>query len=179
MFAGRLAVVVLAAAFLVGPASAREKVTALEGRVVVDLPDGFDVMSPEVLAVKYARGNAPDLVYTDVSTRVNLSLGLRPSPRGATPRTLVDQMAQMLPRLIPIVSWEDHGVREIDGVEVAYMHFQSPALESNDYNIENYQVIWLTPDDRMVMANFSCTTDIEECDDYRAQLVDRLEFKSD
>jgi hypothetical protein len=59
-------------------ASANERLAFVNGKVSIEMPDGFKRMSPEMAAAKYPRGVVPEHIFSDSTTNVSVAAGFTP-----------------------------------------------------------------------------------------------------
>jgi len=138
-------------------------VEGLEPRVILDdkvevlLPSEFEIMSEDMLTVKYPSGNRPTLVYTNESGTVNLAanhtvnqmtLAQLPGALGA--------FTQQFEQIYPTAQWYRKEMTKINERDFVVLELITPAVDTEIYNL----MFVTSLDGRMLMFSFNCTTDL-------------------
>lgn len=125
----------------------------LIGKVHVDLPSGFDIMSEEMLAAKYPASNRPTLVYTNEDGSVNFAFN------HTINQITEDKLPEVLPAFVqqfnsiyPKIQWLKKDVEKVNGKYFIIMEFITPAVDTRIYNL-----MYVTElDGKMLMCSFNC-----------------------
>lgn len=130
-----------------------DKQKLLNGKVIVDLPEGFGLMSEEMLAVKYPASNRPTLVYTNEQGSVNFAFNhtFNDIPKGKLPEVL-PAFVQQFNSIYPQIQWFKKDLEVINGQEFIVLEFITPASDSKIYNLMYVTVL----EGRMLMCTFNC-----------------------
>jgi len=130
-----------------------EKLNLLNGKITVDLPEGFGLMSEEMLAVKYPSNNRPTLVYTNDDGTINFAFNHTANaiPKGKLPE-LLPAFVQQFNAIYPEMQWFKKEVEVLNGRNFIKLEFISPAPDSRIYNIMYVTVL----EGKMLMCSFNC-----------------------
>jgi len=112
-----------------------EEVRLKGGTITFTAPDGFRSQSREEIALKYPRGNAPSVVYSNASGGVSIAVTF--SSTKITPAQLPDLKAfleQALPRLIPNLQWLKREIIISNGTSWVHFDLMSPAIDTDIHN---------------------------------------------
>lgn len=123
-------------------------------KVELKIPKGFDIMSEELLELKYPTERRPTLVYTNESGGINVTLKLtknRASQQLIS--TYKDSFIQTFKYLHPLAEWEDSGIKIINGKKVGYLELITPAIDTDIYNL----MFFTDLDGKMLLCSFNCT----------------------
>jgi hypothetical protein len=136
------------------PSIVLEKRQLLGGKLSVDLPKGFDLMSKEMLASKYPANNRPTLVYTNENGSVNF--GFNHTQNKLPKNRLKDYLPAFVKQfggIYPSIEWFDKKVKKLDNRDFIVLEFITPAIDSKIYNLMHITVL----DGKMLMCTFNCT----------------------
>ncbi|MDO3696054.1 hypothetical protein QVZ41_14470 [Wenyingzhuangia sp. chi5] len=129
------------------------KLNLLGGKLIIDLPEGFGLMSAEMLAVKYPSSNRPTLVYTNENGTINFVFN---HTKNAIPK---DKLPELLPAFVgqfssiyPQIKWYKNEMQKVNGKDFIVLEFMTPATDSKIYNIMYITVL----EGRMLMCTFNC-----------------------
>lgn len=130
----------------------------LDGRVTMLIPVGFEPMSQEMLAAKYARARPPKLVLTNPDGSVNVAF--RHTPTQVSPHDIpqVHVMAELtFQQQFPTAQWRNSETSERDGMRYFTLDVMTPAVDTDIRNI-----MFGTPlDGRMLLISFNCTRELD------------------
>ncbi len=130
-----------------------EKHKLLDGKILVQLPVDFKLMSTEMLEAKYPSGNRPTLVYTNEDGSINFAFNHTQN------RITKEQLPEALPvfikqfnTLYPQINWIKKELTTVNGNSFVVLEFITPAVDSKIYNL-----MYVTSlDDKMLMCSFNC-----------------------
>ncbi len=130
-----------------------EKMSLLDGKLIVDLPKSFDLMSKEMLATKYPASNRPTLVYTNQDGSVNFAFNhtFNDIPKDKLPEVL-PAFVKQFNSIYPQIEWFKKDVVKVNGKNFVVLEFITPATDSKIYNIMYITVL----EGRMLMSTFNC-----------------------
>ncbi len=101
-----------------------------------DAPDGFKPMSPEMIRIKYPKGNAPDFVLTNDSTETTIAYGIRAKK---LPQEEMEITAKAFEkgysRVVAGFELKSNKIVTISGQKWIQMEFVSNTIDSKVYNI--------------------------------------------
>lgn len=130
-----------------------QKLNLLDGKLTVDLSDGFGLMGEEMLEAKYPASNRPTLVYTNENGTVNFAFNHTTNkiPKGKLPEILPAFVGQFN-SIYSQIEWFKKDVEKVNGKDFVVLEFITPATDSKIYNIMYVTVI----EGRMLMCSFNC-----------------------
>jgi hypothetical protein len=159
----RLVVLVLLGLIGVWPTLARAEpdlVTrvVLDGRVEMLLPSSFELMSEEMLKLKYPSGKPPTQVYTNEAGSVNVALNHTNDrlKAGQIPE-FRKYLEDVFRRTYPSARWYRNEVTEINGRQFVLLDVRTPAVDTNVRNI----IVGTSVDDRLLLVSFNVVQDLE------------------
>jgi len=129
-----------------------EKKSLLNDKVELKIPSAFQVMSDEILKIKYPSENRPELVYTNESGGINVALSL--TANSASQESLsevVDQFTTVF-KSASAIDWKGEGVNTINDRKVGYIEFVSPAMDTEIYNL----LFFTDLDGKLLICTFNC-----------------------
>ncbi|KIV56552.1 hypothetical protein [Aneurinibacillus migulanus] len=130
-----------------------EEISLLENRVQISLPRAFDIMSPEIAALKYPSEKRPNVIYTDESTTINIGFNYTKTPLDSKEMDVFkDDMVQILQKTQPIAQWFEDGVEEVDRETIGYCEFLVSALDANVYVL----LFFVELDGNALLCTFNC-----------------------
>ncbi|VBB09028.1 Hypothetical protein LUCI_4314 [Lucifera butyrica] len=125
-------------------------------RLTIPIPITFVDMPAELAKIKYPSGDRPQIIKTDETGSVNITLSLIPNQINDEHIPEVkDGIKTIFKRLNPAYLFLDEGVETIDGKPVGYFEFKSPALDRPLFNL----MFVLEIEHNVMMGNFSCPYD--------------------
>lgn len=130
-----------------------EKKAILNDRVEVLVPADFEVMSEELMRVKYPSERRPTLVYSDKAASVNVAFNH--TTNRATQAQLEaykNNFVATFKNMYPTAEWLGSGVKEINGRKVGYLELVTPAVDQKVYNL----MFFTDLDGRLLLATFNC-----------------------
>lgn len=135
------------------PSIVLERAQLLGGKLSVDLPRGFGLMSKAMLASKYPANNRPTLVYTNENGSVNF--GFNHTQNKLPKNRLKDYLPAFVKQfggIYPSIEWFDKKVKKIDNRDFIVLEFITPAVDSKIYNLMHITVL----EGKMLMCTFNC-----------------------
>lgn len=147
----------------------------LDGRILLKVPKSFDIMTEELMRVKYPTERRPTLVYSDDSGAINVALNLTPNPANQEMiDPYFDNFKMTFENLYPSAEWKGAGVQEINGRKVGYLKLITPAIDTEIYN----QIFFTDLDGQLLLCTFNCT--VERLDDWEVaaeEIMQSLKLK--
>ncbi len=131
-----------------------EKRSLFNNRLELKIPKDFQVMSEEMLSIKYPSDRRPTLVYTNKSGGINVALNLTESR--ATQNEIPsykDYLLETFKSAYPSAEWKSSGVTTINGRKVGYLEFVTPAIDTEIYNLFFFTDL----DGKLLLCTFNCT----------------------
>lgn len=130
-----------------------EKRLLLDEKVEILLPTDFELMSEDLLNLKYPFERRPTLVYTDETGGINVAFNHTPSKLTQPEIELFQkQFVGMLSKAHPSAKWKDSGVKEINGRKVGFLELITPAIDTDIYNL----MFFTDLEGRMLLCTFNC-----------------------
>jgi len=137
-----------------------KEVKLYSDKVTVSVPKDFEVMSEEMVQIKYPAGNPPEHIFTDKDGAVNVAFNHTQNPLTKKDiEPLIEQMKGIYKAQAS--EWIDSGTVNVDSKTFGFLEFKIQAADTEIYNY-----IFLTDlEDRMFMGTFNST--IEKLDDWK------------
>jgi hypothetical protein len=126
----------------------------LNDRVELKIPKNFEIMSEELVKLKYPSERRPTLVFSNESGGINVALNL--TQNEATQQMIPaykDNFVQTFQNLYPSAEWKDSGVKIINGRDVGYLELVTPAIDTEIYNL----IFFTDLDGKLLLCTFNCT----------------------
>ena len=134
-----------------------------DGAISFDGPKGFELMTPELLQIKYPRGNPPKNVLVNESTETSIVFASRgKSIAQSDIEKMLKAYEAQFKRLMGGFELKVSKVANISGQKWAQLEFISNTIDSKVYNIflvTGYK-------NKMVVFNFNST--LKEFEDYKS-----------
>jgi len=131
-----------------------ETKSLLNDKVELKFPQEFDIMSEELMKIKYPSERRPTLVYSNESGGINVALNLT---QNQASQQLIpaykDNFVQTFKNLYPSAEWKDSGVKTINGRKVGYLELVTPAMDTEIYNL----MFFTDLDGKLLLCTFNCT----------------------
>jgi hypothetical protein len=131
-----------------------ETKTLLNGKINLKIPKNFDIMSEEMLKLKYPSERRPTLVYTNESGEINVALNLTQNKANQNIiAAYKDNFVQSFKNSYPTATWKDKNIKEINGRKVGYLELITPAIDTEIYNL----MFFTDLDGKLLLCSFNCT----------------------
>jgi hypothetical protein len=152
-----------------------ETKSLLSDKVELKIPKEFDIMSEELLKMKYPSERRPTLVYTNETGGINIALNL--TQNQASQQLIPDlknNLVQTFKNLYPSAEWKDNGVKTINGRKVGYLELVTPAMDTEIYNL----IFFTDLDGKLLLCSFNCTQkSIDEWTTTAKEIMSSLKIK--
>ena len=120
------------------------------GPFAVKIPKDFELMSEENLKIKYPLENRPKLVYTNDDFSINVAYSVQENSLSNDDiSATIDSMNELYGKLFTVL---ESGVFVIEGRNIGYMKFITPAIDSNIYN----HFLVMSIDGKLTLISFNC-----------------------
>jgi len=130
-----------------------EKRKILNNKVEVLLPKDFEIMSDEMMSLKYPSERRPTLVYTDKTAGINVAFNHTVNKASqAQIEAYKDNFVATFKNLYPSAKWIGSGVKVIKGRKVGYLELVTPAVDQKVYNL----IFFTDLDGRLLLSTFNC-----------------------
>lgn len=124
-----------------------------EGQIRMCMPAAFDVMEPELMDIKYPSSRRPDYIYTSESTSINVTLKIMEQQvKEEELEDFTEAMRNILQKTQPTTKMLDTGMNEVNGLQIGYFDFISPALDNKIYNLMFLFIV----DENVTMGSVNC-----------------------
>ncbi|GFN32142.1 hypothetical protein [Paenibacillus xylaniclasticus] len=124
-----------------------------DGRVTLLIPEDFDDMPPHLSKIKYPHEQRPQIIKTDETGCINVTLSrIDQELEEEWVQELAEGMKAILRKANPASVFYTEGVEEVEGKQIAYFDFKSPAIDDPIYNVMFYFMLEGTT----VMGTFCC-----------------------
>lgn len=154
---------------------ALETKSFLGDSVELKIPTDFDLMSEELLKIKYPSERRPTLVYSNELGGINVALNL--TTNKASEQLIpvyADNFVQTFKNLYPSAEWKDSGVKTINGKAVGFLELITPAIDTEIYNL----IFFTDLDGKLLLCTFNCTKkNIEEWTPIAKEIMNSLKIK--
>lgn len=145
-------IILLTAAFTVN--IDLETKSLLNGKVQLKIPKGFEIMSEELMKLKYPSERRPTLVYSNKSGGINVALNLTQNKVNQEQiPAMKDNLLQTFKNVYPSAAWKGSGVKTINGKKVGYLELVTPAIDTEIYNL----IFFTDLDGKLLLCTFNCT----------------------
>jgi len=126
----------------------------LDDRIELKIPSEFEIMSDELLAIKYPSANRPTLVYSNETGGINVAFNHTPNQANQEAIAPIEEnLFEVFKTNFPTAEWKDHGIKEINGRQVGYLEMITPAIDTDIYNL----LFFTDVDGRLLICTFNCT----------------------
>lgn len=152
-----------------------ETKSLLNDKVELKIPKGFDIMSEELMKVKYPSERRPTLVYSNESGGINVALNLTQNQANQQMiPAYKDNFVQTFKNLYPSAEWKDSGVKTINGKKVGFLELVTPAMDTEIYNL----MFFTDLDGKLLLCTFNCTKkSIDEWTPIAKEIMNSLKTK--
>lgn len=152
-----------------------ETKSLLNDKVELKVPKEFDIMSEELIKMKYPSERRPTLVYSNESGGINVALNLT---QNQASQQLIpaykDNFVKTFKNLYPSAEWKNSGVNTINGRKVGYLELVTPAMDTEIYNL----MFFTDLDGKLLLCTFNCTKkSIEEWTPTAKEIMNSLKIK--
>ena len=147
----------------------------LDEKVELKIPRDFDIMSEELMKLKYPSERRPTLVYSNESGGINIGLNL--TENKASQELIdpyVENFVNTFKNLYPSAEWKGSGTKKINGRKVGYLKLITPAIDTKIYNV----MFFTDLDGKLLLSTFNCTEkDIPEWEQSADEIMNSLKIK--
>lgn len=130
----------------------------IDGRLSLLIPDGFTVMTDDLLRVKYPTDNRPTLVYTNENGSVNVAIN---HTQNRMAMSQLDEARQAMEaafqKVHPTAKWYEKGPKTINGRDWQTLNLETTAIDTQIRNM----MVFTSSDNRMLMTSVNITKELE------------------
>jgi hypothetical protein len=130
-----------------------KKTLVLNDKVEILLPKEFEIMSEDIMRLKYPSERRATLIYTDKKGEINVAFNH--TTFEATQQQIEaykEHFVLAFKNAFPSADWKATGVKEINGRKVGYMELVSPAIDTKIYNL----IFFTDLEGRLLLCTFNC-----------------------
>lgn len=128
----------------------------IDEKIEILIPASFDIMSEEMIALKYPLENRPTIVYSDDNGAINVALNHTKTTASQELIVAYQQsLIQSFNNTYPTAEWKDNGITEINGRKVGYLELITPAIDTEVYNL----LFFTDLEEKLLVCTFNCTKD--------------------
>lgn len=148
----------------------------LEDKVSIMIPNTFAKMDPEMAALKYPSDHRPSPIFSNDSGSITLGFNHTWSRVEAEEiETFKDILLQNLQRMQSSITVLEDGVKNVNGQQIGYFEFISPALDSDLYNLMFFMEI----DGRALLCALNCLeSDLEQWQPIAKGIMESIRIES-
>ena len=124
------------------------------GSVEIKVPSDFEVMDESTFRIKYPRQNpTTTTAFSNDRTTINFLLNLNPRPLNQ--ENLATYHSQTLQGISQLngIEIESSGIKEVNGKKVAFIAFNSKAIDTQIYNL----MFFTDLNGQTLMCTYNCT----------------------
>jgi hypothetical protein len=151
------------------------KKSVLGGELSILLPDYFNLMSKELVEIKYPSGNRPTEIYSDEQGGVSIGFSHTAN------QMELEQLPELMPLFIeqfsnmyPTIKWGKTDTRKINGLNCVVLEFETPAIDTEIYNLMGITVL----DGRMLIFTFNCIVPVKsEWEEKASQIINSIQVQ--
>jgi len=151
-----------------------EEKSFLNDRIELSVPTAFDVMSEEIMKLKYPSERRPQVVYSNESGGINVGLSL--TDNNASQEELfqfVETFERTFTSVYPSAEWSGYGIKYVDKRKVGYLEFITPAIDTEIYNL----MFFTDLDGKLLICTFNCTRkSVEEWTETAHEILSSLKI---
>nr|WP_106781377.1 hypothetical protein [Lysinibacillus timonensis] len=117
------------------------------------IPKAFEVMTPELMDIKYPSSRRPEYIYTSESSSINVTMKMMEQViKKEELENFTHNMMYMLRKLQPSAEMLDYGMKEVNGEQIGYFDFMTPALDGKIYNLMYFFMVG----ENVTMGSVNC-----------------------
>lgn len=152
-----------------------KEISLFEDKLQIKVPIGFEVMSEELLKIKYPISRRPTLAYSNEKGNINVAFNLTPSPANQELiETYKNTFVKTFKSFYPSAEWKNQGIKNINGQNVGYLELITPAADTNIYNL----IFFTNLNDKLLLCTFNCSEEIlPEWKSTAAEIMNSLNVK--
>lgn len=152
-----------------------DKKSLLNDKVELAIPSEFDIMSEEMMKVKYPTERRPNLVFTNESGGINVALNLTKNQANQTVIPAIQEnFEKTFKNAYPSAEWKNKGIKEINGRQVGFLELVTRAIDTEIYNL----IFYTDLDGMLLLCTFNCTKkDMDEWTPTAHEILNSLRLK--
>lgn len=141
----------------------------------IKIPKTFDILPDSIVRIKYPNMRNPQLIYSNKESTINVGFNHTKSPAS---QAQIGEMRDQLVSVLKVSSkngeWLGDGIETINGRQVGYANFISPAFDSKIFNL----MFFTDVDGRVMIGTFNCMEkDIPEWKDVAWEIMRSMEVE--
>jgi hypothetical protein len=144
-------------------------------KVELKIPKEFEIMSEELMKIKYPSDRRPTLVYSNESGGINVAINL--TQNKASQEMIPDykdNLVKTFKNSYPSAQWKENGLKTVNGKIVGYLELVTPAIDTEIYNL----IFFTDLDGKLLLCAFNCTKkSIDEWSPTAKEIMNSLKIK--
>lgn len=131
-----------------------ELISLFDNKLEIKVPVDFEIMTDDLLKLKYPLNRRPTLVYTNNSTTVNVAFNLTASPANQELlKTYKNTFISTFSSFYPDAEWLDNGIKTINNQDVVYLEVITQAVDNDIYNL----IFFTYLNEKLLLCTFNCS----------------------
>lgn len=131
-----------------------ELISLFDNKLEIKVPVDFEIMSDELLKLKYPLNRRPTLVYTNESAAVNVAFNLTANPANQELlHTYKSTFITTFSSFYPDAEWIDNGIKTVNNQDVVYLELITQAVDNDIYNL----IFFTNLDGKLLLCTFNCS----------------------
>lgn len=147
----------------------------LNNKVELKVPKDFEIMSDEMMKLKYPSERRPTLVFTNKSGGINVALNL--TKNKANQDLMVqykENFVKTFKSMYPSAEWIESGIKEVNGKKVGFLELITPAIDTKIYNL----MFFTDVEGQLLLCTFNCTEkSVKEWEPTAKEIMTSLKIK--
>ena len=157
LFLSSMFTMIIMAAFV--PAPDLVVKSLLNDKIEIKIPEEFEIMSEDMMKLKYPSERRPTLVYTNETGGINVAFNLTENQANQEViPAYKESFVQTFKNLYPTAEWIDDGVKNINGKDIGYLELVTPAADTEIYNL----TFFTDMDGKLLLCTFNCVKDSQD-----------------
>ncbi|NQY30156.1 MAG: hypothetical protein HRT69_11885 [Flavobacteriaceae bacterium] len=146
-----------------------------DDKVELKIPIEFDIMSEELMKLKYPSERRPTLVYSNESGGINVALNFTENKASQELiEPYVDNFVNTFKNMYPSAEWKGSGAKNINGKKVGFLKLITPAIDTKIYNV----IFFTDLNGKLLLCTFNCTEkSIKEWETTADEIMNSLKIK--
>jgi len=147
----------------------------LNDKVELKIPKEFDIMSEELMKLKYPSERRPTLVYSNETGGINVALNLTENKANQDLiEPYVENFVNTFKNMYPSAEWKGSGTKDINGQKIGFLKLITPAIDTKIYNV----MFFTDLNGQLLLCTFNCTeNNIKEWETTADEIMNSLKIK--
>jgi len=147
----------------------------LNNKVELKIPKEFNIMSEELMKLKYPSERRPTLVYSNETGGINVALNLTENKANQDLiEPYVANFVNTFKNMYPSAEWKGSGTKDINGQKIGFLKLITPAIDTKIYNV----MFFTDLNGKLLLCTFNCTEkSIKEWETTADEIMNSLKIK--